>query len=372
MKNITSFLVIASIFLSFGWIALKDFQVVNIDPASISSGINFSDLVEDIEIIPLETNEDILLSEIRQVKEYKNTFIVVDPFSSQKVLAFDQKGKFKFQVGRKGQGPGEFSIPQDICISEDVLYLLDGQQGRINMYNPANGSFMNTKQLPHTCSHFVKTSNHFYLYTAGDPRYNMFQTDNNLKNIVPYLPKLNIRYLSLFAPFTQVREGEYYFRRFANDTITSISDQGLAAKKRISFGNHSINNQTIIDLPQKLKREIGYGIRDKVTHLHAYCENRNTIYCSFAYNQSLKHALYDKSSGKTIVFDTRQSFNDLTCGKFPYIFFSPGFDKDYFLGYFHLESTNINDLQTLRPELKGKINQIANPALVKVKFKTKF
>lgn len=61
----------------------------------------------------------------------------------QRVLVFDQNGRFKFQFGSPGTEPGKFQYPNDLAVDEKgYIYVSDSNNTRVEVFNP-QGKFMN-------------------------------------------------------------------------------------------------------------------------------------------------------------------------------------------------------------------------------------
>tara|TARA_R100001143_G_scaffold63475_1_gene70816 strand:+ start:4021 stop:5169 length:1149 start_codon:yes stop_codon:yes gene_type:complete len=60
------------------------------------------------------------------------------------VHVYDSIGKYKFSIGQKGDGPGEFNAAYRPTLFEDELYVLDVQQQRISVFDPADGTIQRT------------------------------------------------------------------------------------------------------------------------------------------------------------------------------------------------------------------------------------
>lgn len=61
----------------------------------------------------------------------------------QRVLVFDQNGRFKFQFGSPGSDPGEFQYPNDLAVDKNgYIYVSDSNNNRVQVFNPT-GKFMN-------------------------------------------------------------------------------------------------------------------------------------------------------------------------------------------------------------------------------------
>jgi peptidylamidoglycolate lyase len=65
------------------------------------------------------------------------SFYVSDGYVNSRVVKFGADGKFQFQWGRKGTGPGEFDIPHGITVdARGRVYVADRQNDRIQVFTP--------------------------------------------------------------------------------------------------------------------------------------------------------------------------------------------------------------------------------------------
>ena len=70
-----------------------------------------SDVAEDIEIVPLETTENSLFANVRNIMSFGEGFIVYNRQHGDKCVYFDRNGKVKHIFHYKGQGPEEVIYP---------------------------------------------------------------------------------------------------------------------------------------------------------------------------------------------------------------------------------------------------------------------
>jgi hypothetical protein len=63
----------------------------------------------------------------------------------RQVLQFDASGTYVRTFGRKGQGPGEFSIPVAICASKESIYVVDNGNRSIMRFS-LSGEFLGSKK----------------------------------------------------------------------------------------------------------------------------------------------------------------------------------------------------------------------------------
>lgn len=140
-----------------------DHKVILVKP-KIGTG-NFSDYFFTKKNISLETNEKCLIGSVSLVRLCNNKNILIGSNLNKKsseAFIFNENGGFLFQIGKKGQGPGEYSTIFDINTDDDNnFYLLDSN--KIHIYNEF-GQFTKTiivKFFPSKI--FIKNDNIFLI-----------------------------------------------------------------------------------------------------------------------------------------------------------------------------------------------------------------
>lgn len=64
-------------------------------------------------------------------------FYVADGYRNARVIKFDREGRFLFEWGRPGKGPGEFHLPHSIAIDKNGrVYVGDRENQRIQIFSP--------------------------------------------------------------------------------------------------------------------------------------------------------------------------------------------------------------------------------------------
>ena len=100
---------------------------------------DFTDYIDSIAIIPLETSEQSYIASIQKILIAESGKMVL--WTSTGIMVFDSAGDFIFTVGQIGRAPGEYLQLYDICLdlsgreilavdcNNDVLHysLLDGR-----------------------------------------------------------------------------------------------------------------------------------------------------------------------------------------------------------------------------------------------------
>ena len=76
------------------------------------------------------------------------SFYVSDGYRNTRVAKFSADGKFMYQWGRPGAGPGEFDTPHAIVVdTSGLVYVADRQNDRVQVFD-ANGQFIRQIKSP--------------------------------------------------------------------------------------------------------------------------------------------------------------------------------------------------------------------------------
>ena len=93
-------------------------------------------LKEDLSIGVDEGDENYMFSYPFDIDSDSHGNIYVFDFTERTIKKFDRQGIFRKNLGRKGQGPGEFDRPYGFCISaQDLIYAADSGERKIEVLN---------------------------------------------------------------------------------------------------------------------------------------------------------------------------------------------------------------------------------------------
>jgi hypothetical protein len=69
-------------------------------------------------------------------------FYVADGYVNSRVVKFDKNGRYLFQWGKAGEGPGEFRLPHSVAVdASGRVYIADRENKRIEVFDP-DGKFI--------------------------------------------------------------------------------------------------------------------------------------------------------------------------------------------------------------------------------------
>lgn len=123
-----------------------------IDLDKTTEEIRYSDFVDSISYIELNTRDSCIVSDIEKIYMDNDTILIWDEQEAG-ILTFDDKGKLVNQLNHYGQGPGEFITITAFCIDPQTNTLLvwDYPSQRINKYT-YSGEFLGYNR----CELFVR------------------------------------------------------------------------------------------------------------------------------------------------------------------------------------------------------------------------
>ena len=124
----------------------KDFIEIDMIPAieGEAKEMPLQEWAKSVRFIPLETNDNILIQRIGNVFQRGDTLLV---FHSERLSLFDMNGKYLYDIGSKGQGPGEFSYLRDVLVHGNLIYVQE-MGYRFKVYD-WDGNFVKKLVLPH-------------------------------------------------------------------------------------------------------------------------------------------------------------------------------------------------------------------------------
>lgn len=106
----------------------------------------FSEVYNNVEIIPLQTSSESLFAKVSQAIVDDSYIYVLARFSARsmeaKVMQFKKDGSFVRQIGTIGEGPGEYLSIDQIVLVNDTLFAFESQKRCVHAYEPTTGTYL--------------------------------------------------------------------------------------------------------------------------------------------------------------------------------------------------------------------------------------
>jgi len=338
----------------------------------------FDEVFSKAEIIPLETSELGLLSDMQKINMVGGNLYIYD-FMFQTLTVFDQTGKFIQRIGKRGQGPEDYLNMYDcyIDIGKKKIYSLS-VFGTIKQYQ-IDGTFEEDIVLP--------ARPNYYSIALLDDRYIatwsclMFEEEGSL-GIVDRLsgdtigtywhddPMFNFQ---LLYPFHRY-ENKTFFSTALRQQVYEVTPKGLFPAYSWDFGKDNIGESTLkhyLDIEDINDRNLAI-IEDCGSYRLPFClreqrQNKKYSYVALKRDMNLRppltHVFYDKTNHRGYAFD---ELADGCRMNYPLYF-----GEDFILTDVFYE--NREQYKSILPESEYKklenMKEDDNPCLLKLYFK---
>jgi len=348
-------------------------EIIEIDIENFHE-VSFFDIFSNVEIIPLETNEQSLIKDITKVAFYENKYFILD-YGKGEILIFDTQGNFLNKISDKGQGPNQYLIVNDFDIdySRDVLTFLSPVNNSMYEYD-LKGNFRTKYKLPN-----IKSAYNRFKYLNKDTlvfwtfdynnRIKFFSKNKNIifREIYPEKDNiLNNFTLSIF-PYKN------FFCRSACNTVYEItSNAEIIEKYKWDFMNLNNKRREIkkfeeipsYELPDYINKIVNSDLINYIFSLHG--GNSQYYYAQILRKTERINIFHDKTNDKNYIFEKtieNAAFHPLS------------WYEDYVIGFYSdvlgtIEETlpdAILDNKSIR--IKEQLNEYDNPVLIKYHFK---
>lgn len=337
---------------------------------------NYQDFLDDysiVEILPLETNKESLLAEIEEIFIYKNRIYVHTWIESESLLCFSNKGKFLFEVGGEGKGPGEYIQPTCTWIGEtngtEFIQIHDGFSRKNLFYDINNGKFIKDESTDNIILHNSKQVGNYIIALQA---WRGLETRNRL--IICEQSPLTIRYsglesksefdlLSNRGAISEPFNNEHVlFATGAEDIIHEISPIGVTKQYWVDFGNKSIPESEKLEFDfDNIEEDYFSNNKGKYfTGISDLCETSDHILFSFTdYNQAY-FAAYNKKNKTCVSYKTPLDASNYSLNAFPCPVATLGDTLVSFISPYSIDSYNKdNKLFDIT------IDELDNPILIK-------
>ena len=231
-------------------------------PDKVSDDIcNVSDIADTIIYVPLETNSKSIFGDPRLIAMDDHSIIISD---KKRIMAFKINGKFITQIGKTGNGPGEFNSVFNFLLIKDTIFITSVGKYGITKYT-VDGKYIGFIRQKSQMVHFSELPNEGYTwYDRRNGNVVFFNDKWEITDTLPIEYDVSKKRLKYGGSATD----DYYFFKtnnqllftyYRNDTIWDIS-----CKKKEPAIIFNLKEKL---LPYRLQPEFIYGMdRKEILH----------------------------------------------------------------------------------------------------------
>ena len=191
-----------------------------------------SDIVKGVEYVKLETQDSILVGDIKQPKRTEK-FVFIYSRNQNHVMMFDTSGRFIRKIGRVGQGPREVTNINFFTVSDSLVFIYPfSRNGSLTVYDMRDNIFV--KEIPLKWPNFYSEAIDvmedclvYYPGTVSNGNERVFisacvvnEKGETLMEQIPYLPAgVDKSEMTLSSDASWIYQGRSNVYSQINDTI---------------------------------------------------------------------------------------------------------------------------------------------------------
>jgi hypothetical protein len=208
--------------------------------------LEFSEIAQKIEFVPLETKEGLLISGVRNVF-FNHEHIIL--YATKNVWIFNREGNHLITLEAVGEGPGEFSYISNIEVNfeKKELYIIDFYKQKLLTFN-INGTFKSEFKTGFFVDDFLSLDDGKFVLFTTDPNENTvhhvnFYNSHTEKIYSKHFP-MNLKRLEFLNYWKNTNffkwNEQIYFNLNPYDTIYSVTDESVSASFVSDYGKNKI------------------------------------------------------------------------------------------------------------------------------------
>ena len=326
MKRLTNFLIFFLFALEINTQVIK----VDINPTSQPKGsLMLSDVVGQVEYIPLETKNNCIVGNINYFDVSEN-YIAVYVYQTEEIFLFRRTGRFVTKIGRYGQGGTEYIELRGIFINElkKCVYVQDSR--KLLMYD-LSGKHLNTfsynERISWIYAHYnnqfisgnisIRTNEDYFVYGIWDS--NMKLLKQAVKGVPVELRGNRSSHVGIpiscyiYQGFPHLKES------VLNDTIYLLNKNNeFIPKYIINCGRYGATLEMKGDAENFSKNQNNGRIIGGM----CFFETPNFLLASYQYIDKWIPCYFDKKANKLLYFNSDEGIPDDYTGGIDFVFVS--------------------------------------------------
>lgn len=335
---------------------------------------NLSEIADDIQYIPLETNPDAFMRFVGSLKSGNDKFYINTVLE---LLVFDKTGKFLYKLDQHGRGPNEYVYLSDYDIKPEENLVIVLTRGKLYFYNETDTGFnlgrqLDLKKQPNFVDFFPGQDNILLSFSAstGENKYQCVcitpEGDTLFKRPNYYKFTRTSKVVMGFSSDNIINKYDETMRikGFLNDTIFKInSDFKFVPFMVLNSGGKSITTDFLANVPAP---DMNSGTSPTAAFLaiSEILEVERYLLCRYYYQEGPQWIVFDKKSDQTSRFGGKELLKDDISGG---INIEPKFSCNGILYSWtdalsfkkHMSDAEFRNPEVKNPERKKELEKIA-------------
>ena len=225
---------------------IDESRATTIKIATSNDTPDLDSIVRNHKFTRLETSEECLVGEVYKLSCRNKKYYILDRHLQKALFVFDEEGKFRNRIGRRGRGPGEFIEPTDFIVSDSTVTVFDMFGHKLLYYNP-DGTFIRSVRLPYSIYEIESGGDGSAIYAVGGDN----SKCDSLKNyeLLEIGPEGDIRAKVYKNKYSMDFSNKYDLQGFDEDVIYKkafrpavymLRDKNLYAKYIFDIPSHAL------------------------------------------------------------------------------------------------------------------------------------
>ena len=115
---------------------------IRIDLSRSYGNEQLENIVDDIRLVPLETNDSCIVGQYDRVIVKGRSIFILDKMQNT-VFCFDTTGKFRQKINRQGRSGQEYITADDFIVQDNTLIVFDNNKSQLQFYD-FQGNYVKT------------------------------------------------------------------------------------------------------------------------------------------------------------------------------------------------------------------------------------
>lgn len=287
----------------------KAAQIVKMDFTKEPQSIWETNLIRDVEILNLNSN-DVIFGEISKIVRHGNRIYLMDNSQTNSVIIYDTDGNYINVIDKQGRGPEEYIQLFDMFVNQDdsTLDIISRIDKKMLKYDLDGKKLKCIEKLPKAFGRFEKMKDGYVGYM------NNYSEDKKRPFNIWTLSK-SLKLMNSFCEINPTWES----RDFKNGSVFSFYKNSVYFIVPMDFNIYSINNDSIsvpyafdlggIALPKELISAEQYdkfmqdinNRNNYIERIHYFQETNNFLVASVLYRGQILLCVYNKRTAKSIL-----------------------------------------------------------------------